>query len=266
MYQETEFLEAIAQSFTKYVMHGARSTEKLLPIHSFLAAILQKIFGTDYEVHYNSGKTKFKTISYFTEKRNEQKTKKIPVGELTVDGKYYPKDIDICITKDNIPKFCLGIKVITSNYSQNANNYFENMIGETANIQRNNIPYAQLIIMRKHTPYYENSGLLKKIELLDKDDIMKYVKLIFDTPFPHQPKSIAILMIDIEKEKFINENDKYYFKISTPKYKNLVCPSFKVLKISDAYLGDDFPFLKQELSVQHLIDVINSYKDYLKTI
>lgn len=29
------------------------------------------------------------------------------------------------------------------------------MMGETANIQRNNIPYAQIIVLRHETPYYK---------------------------------------------------------------------------------------------------------------
>ncbi len=49
----------------------------------------------------------------------------------------------------------MGLKFVTSNYKQNANNYFESMMGETANIQRQNIPYAQVIVLRYETPYYK---------------------------------------------------------------------------------------------------------------
>lgn len=66
---------------------------------------------------------------------------------MKVKGKYYDKDIDITVTKDNKPVMCIGIKFITSNYKQNTNNYFENMMGETANIQAlKNLPYFQLIV------------------------------------------------------------------------------------------------------------------------
>lgn len=86
--------------------------------------------------------------------------------ELTVEGKYYPKDIDITVTKKGTPVFCLGIKFVTSNYKQNANNYFENMMGETANTQAiGNLPYAQRLILRNETPYYlknETEGLSKE--------------------------------------------------------------------------------------------------------
>ncbi len=73
MYNENNFLKALSQSFENYLEHGARSTEKLKPIHLFLADTLQSIFGQDYETHYLGENSK----------------------ELTVEGKYYPKDIDI---------------------------------------------------------------------------------------------------------------------------------------------------------------------------
>jgi hypothetical protein len=56
------------------------------------------------------------------------------------------KDVDITISRNREPVFCLGIKFVTSHYKQNTNNYFENMMGGTANIQATQIPYAQLII------------------------------------------------------------------------------------------------------------------------
>ena len=113
IYSEKDFIEAVEQSFKIYKLHGARSTAKLKPIHKFIAETLAKIFGKDYELHFIDDENK----------------------EMTVAGKYYPKDIDITISKNKEPIFCLGIKFVTSNYKQNANNYFENMLGETANIQ-----------------------------------------------------------------------------------------------------------------------------------
>jgi hypothetical protein len=45
MYYESHFIQAISDSFKKYQEFGARSTEKLKPIHKFLAETLQRIFG-----------------------------------------------------------------------------------------------------------------------------------------------------------------------------------------------------------------------------
>lgn len=155
-----------------------------MPLHLFLAETLKSIFGKGYEAHYMGEDSK----------------------ELTVEGKYYPKDIDIAITHKKKPVFCLGLKFVTSNYKQNANNYFEGMMGETANIQTNNIPYAQVIILRHETPYYKK-GLdtqkdkkSAKIEIINQKDLTKYVNLVFDTQQAHRPFVIGILLIDINEK------------------------------------------------------------------
>lgn len=91
MYKEKDFLKALSKSFENYLEYGARSTEKLKPIHLFLANTLQSIFGQDYEMHYLGENSK----------------------ELTIQGKYYPKDIDITVTHSGKPIFCLGLKFVT---------------------------------------------------------------------------------------------------------------------------------------------------------
>jgi hypothetical protein len=137
IYSEKDFIKAIELSFKAYKEKGARSTAKLKPIHKFVADTLQNIWGNSFEYHYIGG----------------DNTK-----EMTVEGKYYPKDIDITVSENEKAIFCLGIKFVTSNYKQNANNYFENMMGETANIQAvGGLPYAQLIILRHETPYYQKN-------------------------------------------------------------------------------------------------------------
>ena len=184
MYSETDFLGAISQSFKNYMLYGARSTEKLKPIHQFLGKTLHNIFGEEYQTHYLGENSK----------------------ELTIEGKYYPKDIDITVTQDKKPIFCLGLKFVTSNYKQNANNYFESMMGETANIQRQNIPYAQVIVLRYKTPYYkkvldkQKDKTPSKIEVINQKDLSKYVSLVFDTPQAHRPFAIGILLIEINEE------------------------------------------------------------------
>ena len=180
IYNEKEFIKAVEQSFKMYKLHGARSTEKLKPIHKFIAETLAKIFGKNYELHFMGDENK----------------------EMTVAGKYYPKDIDITISRNKEPVFCLGIKFVTSNYKQNANNYFENMMGETANIQATQIPYAQLIILRHETPYYKKNEteLPSKIEIVNDKDIAKYLKLMYDQPQAYRPNYLGIQLINIDEK------------------------------------------------------------------
>jgi hypothetical protein len=93
-------LSATIASFKKYESDGARSTEKLKPLHEFAGSLLAQITEGRYELSHMSTKG----------------------GELTVPGAYYPKDVDIVLSHKKRPVFCLGIKFVTSNYKQNANN------------------------------------------------------------------------------------------------------------------------------------------------
>lgn len=236
MYNEKRFLSAIKTSFENYVIHGSRSTEKIKPVHAFFADALSKIFGKSYQVHYDGEDSK----------------------EMKVEGKYYPKNVDMTVTKGDNIVFCLGLKFVTSNYSQNANNYFENMMGETANIQSNDIPYAQIIILRHHTPYYNKEGELKKIEIIDADNLNKHVNLANENEVPHKPCYICIFLIDIQKESFVNEDDKYHFDITKLKKKITNCPKFEVKIITNFDSTT-----KSNLSIQNLFSQISSYQKNL---
>jgi len=221
-YNENDFIKAIEQSFKMYKLHGARSTAKLKPIHKFIAETLAKIFGQDYDLHFMGDANK----------------------EMTVAGKYYPKDIDITISKNKKPVFCLGIKFVTSNYKQNANNYFENMMGETANIQATQIPYAQLIILRHETPYYKKNEteLPSKIEIVNDKDITKYLKLMYDQPQAHRPNYLGILLININE------------KTGTVTTTNL----------EKSFSKETSKLLKTKLSLSNFFSEIATYNYYLK--
>jgi hypothetical protein len=200
---------------------GARSTAKLKPIHKFVADTLAKIWGKGFEICYLSNETK----------------------EKTVEGKYYPKDIDITILDGEKPVFCLGIKFVTSNYKQNANNYFENMMGETANIQAvGNLPYAQLIILRYETPYYQKNEteIPSKIEIINDKDISKYLKLNFDIPQAHRPNYIGILLINIDEQT----------------------GKVTLTDLEKSFSKEISKLLSKTLSLKTFFDNIYNYKDY----
>ena len=52
MFNEKSFIVAVEESFRKHKERGARSMEKLKPIHRYLAEVLKSIWGSDFEVHY----------------------------------------------------------------------------------------------------------------------------------------------------------------------------------------------------------------------
>jgi hypothetical protein len=222
-YNEKDFIKSVGQSFKMYQLHGARSTEKLKSIHKFVAGILSEIFGKAYQVHFIGFKT----------------------GEMTVEGKYYSKNVDITVTKDDNPVFCLGIKFVTSNYKQNANNYFENMMGETANIQAlGNLPYAQLLILRHKTPYYKKNEtkVYSKIETINDKDISKYLKLVYDLKQAHRPDYLGIQLIDIDEQK----------------------GKVTATNIDKLFSATTVKFLKTKLSLCNFFEEISEYKDYLR--
>jgi len=222
MYNEKDFIKALEQSFKMYKLYGARSTAKLKPIHKFIAETLAKIFGKDFELHFMGDDSK----------------------EMIVAGKYYPKYIDITISKDKEPVFCLGIKFVTSNYKQNANNYFENMMGETANIQATQIPYAQLIVLRHETPYYKKNEteLPSKIEIVNDKDIAKYLKLMYDQPQAHRPNFLGI--------QLINVNEK--------------TGEVAITDLEKSFSKETSKLLKTKLSLSNFFSEVETYRDYLK--
>ena len=166
---QNKFLKAINASFAAYNKKGgARSNKKLVPIHKFLSEIIIEKLRNGYSI------------------------KSLGIGdgkEATVDGKYYPKDLDVAVFKDNKIIATVSFKFVTSNYKQNANNYFEGLMGETANIRRQNIGFAHFLVLRGHTPYYsKNKGNLrgkqKGTEIISEKHLQKYIKLFNDMDSP----------------------------------------------------------------------------------
>src|SRR6266513_2950249 len=126
-----KFLKCLEQSFLKYLEKGAkgvRGTGKLKILHPHIARDLENILGAKYQ------------IFSLDEKQGKEKT---------IRGRYMDKRVDIAIMKGEKP-----IKFIMSNYRQNSNNYFENMLGETANIRTNSILYFQIIVCFARSPYF----------------------------------------------------------------------------------------------------------------
>lgn len=173
-----DFLKALTETFKAYDTFRSRSNKKLIPIHSWLSKVVSKKLDSEFQVHsLGMG------------------------GEKTLNGKYYPKNLDITVSKNEKVISTISFKFVTSNYKQNGNNYFENLLGETANIRRVNVGFAHLLVLRSHTPYYnKNKGGLRgkqvKIETLKDVDIAKYIKLFLDQDFPHKPDVLGIVIID----------------------------------------------------------------------
>jgi hypothetical protein len=230
----TEFEKALNKSYKKYLTCNARSTEKLKPIHGFIAQVLQDKLGSEYEIiSQGFGNDK----------------------EYKFDGRYYKKNIDITILKNKKPLSGIAFKFVTSNYKQNANNYFENMLGENCNIKRGGIVYAQILVLRDKTPYY-GDGTIKHIEKINTNNLTKYLKLSNDNEpnLWHKPDLSLINFVqtnDINKfQKIVDDKTKI---IKNEFNKNLAETS-KLTLINPKDIDSDFD--------ENMLDFLEKHSDF----
>ena len=186
-----EFLSVVGDAFKKFLETGSRSNEKLKILHGAIAKDLQKRLGNEYWVQ------------------------SLGVGdgkEMKIDGRYIDKAVDITILKKDKPIAGIGVKFVMQNYSQNSNNYFENMLGETANIRCANIPYFQIFIIPDKLPYYKNDGTFQKWEEFSSHNSAKYLTLSKDDiqTSIHTPTKTLLFVIHLpEIEKDVKDKKEY---------------------------------------------------------
>ncbi len=218
MLSNQQFLDKVLISFKEFIKSGtSRSTAKLKPLHGAIASDIAERLGEGYKVNsqgYKDGK------------------------EKKISGRYIDKMVDITIeeVKTKKPIVGIGVKFVMQNYSQNSNNYFENMLGETANIRTANCPYFQIFIILDKLPYYKKGGELKKWEELTDHNMSKYCKLSADNTdiFLHTPNKTLICVAHIDPEIpnttdtkksyrafYSNKIDKLKISHSTHDYKGL---------------------------------------------
>ncbi len=189
------FLEVISNSFNAFIQSGtSRSTQKLKPLHGAIAHDLSAKLGREYEI-ISQG---------FGSNR-----------EGTISGRYIDKKADITIKKGDRIVGGIAVKFVMQNYFQNSNNYFENMLGETANIRCNGYPYFQIFIILDKLPYYKKDKTLSKWEEFSDHNVCKYVTLSNDdtTKYYHTPNKTLIYVIHIpnnEKLGSVQEYMNYY--------------------------------------------------------
>ena len=170
MYNPKTFLQAIEQSFKNHKEFTARSPERAKPLHKYLISALKKIWGKDFHIE----------------------------SKATINGKYYPKQVNVTVFKENEPIFCVGISATYSSFKKNTKNQITNLLGDTANIQGfEKTPYAQLLILRHPCPVIEN-GQIEKFENVEKEDLEKYVKLCSEVKDINSPYITGIFLVEIE--------------------------------------------------------------------
>jgi len=193
-----EFLKVISNSFCHFLTKGtSRSTDKLKPLHGAIAKHLHTLLGEDYEII---------SQGYHLDK------------EAKIQGRYVDKMVDITIKKDGKPVCGIAVKFVMQNYSQNSNNYFENMLGETANIRANKCPYFQIFIILDRLPYYKSDRdkSITRWETFTQHNASKYMALSHDNTdvFFHTPNKTLIYVVHIPDNHDIKNRSEYmeYYK------------------------------------------------------
>lgn len=232
MMANEEFLSIIKQSFETYLTVGtSRSTAKLKSLHGYIAKDLENLLGNEYSIQ---------SQGYGNDK------------EGSIDGRYYHKNVDITISRKGKVVAGYAVKFVMRNYSQNSNNYFENMLGETANIRSNSIPYFQIFIIFDKVPYYKQGGVFKKYDNISHHHLDKYLALSKDDPtiFYHTPDKTLVILIKLKEKspnysyKNANEYAEYY--------KSII---------------NDTDLLSYSTKIEDLFDdsvIFNNYEDFIK--
>jgi hypothetical protein len=186
------FESALSKSFIAYEIHGPRSPKKLTPVHGYLAHSIREASTNKYEVIANGGPHD---------------------TEAKIEGAFYTKAVDIVVAREGAMAkaagkvlnpanvvVCVGVKIISSNYHQNKNNYFEGMIGETSNIQSTGVPYGQIIGLPIKMPYFKNGTTGGKDfdhwENVSGVELDQYIRLQESLEGPHRPAFIGLVLFD----------------------------------------------------------------------
>ncbi len=186
-----EFLKVVSRSFKMFLDTGSRSNEKLKILHGAIAQDLQNRLGSEYKVC------------------------SLGIGdgrEENISGRYIDKKVDITILKNKKAVAGIGVKFVMQNYSQNSNNYFENMLGETANIRCANTPYFQIFIIPDKLPYYDKEGNLKKWETFSEHNSKKYLMLSKDNieTSIHTPNKTLLFVISLpDTTNYVVDRNSY---------------------------------------------------------
>ncbi len=176
------FLEILKKSFLTYLHTGSRSNKKLEILHGAISEDLNNRLG--------NGKYNVYSLGFGLGKEHK------------IYGRYVDKTVDITITENEKPIAGIAVKYVMSNYSQNSNNYFENMLGETANIRCAKIPYFQIFVIPDKIPYFDKDGSIMKWECINSHNLAKYLKLSNDSidTFLHTPNKTLLFILHISDE------------------------------------------------------------------
>lgn len=225
----SEFLAVLKESFLTYLRTGASSNEKLKILHGAVSK----------DIYQRLGEAKYRVASLGWGNGTE----------AIMRGRYAEKAVDITVFENGVPIAGIAVKYVMSNYSQNSNNYFENMLGETANIRSANHPYFQIFIIPDRIPYFNQKREIKKWENITPHHLQKYIKLSNDdiNMYFHTPNKMLVFAVHMQGE---NE-----------------CAARSLSEYREFYLNHPFDFRLSGLSFDFGNTIIyNDYDKFLQEV
>lgn len=230
------FLKVLTNSFNAFIDAGtSRSTEKLKPLHGAIACDLAYRLGGDFSVCSQG----------YADDR-----------EGIMQGRYIDKRVDITVLCGSEPVAGVAVKFVMQNYSQNSNNYFENMLGETANIRCNHFPYFQIFIILDKLPYYNRERQIKKWETFTDNYVSKYLTLSEDDveSYFHTPNKTLIYVVHVPDNEDLTTLEDYmrYYRSLTDCQITLSASDFG--RFGQAVIVNDYEKFAQK--VYHTINAL----------
>lgn len=248
---EYSWEEVLKKSFECYLKYGATSKKKLIVPHYWIREKLKEYFDDSYEFY-----------SYGTQNSEYDE-------EYTVEGIAYDKETDITILRNGSVVGVVSFKFVSSNYHQNSNNYFENLLGECFNIQAKNIPFCHILVLRNKIPYYESNGEYKTCQKLKNHHLNKYINIL-NLDYEAVPKKICINVIEISvknnspkilsPKKFKDFDDK---DEKEKEYLQKILDNTSIV-IVNTY-EDCSDEIKNELNKMDIIKTLEEFSEIVKT-
>jgi len=208
---DTRLLAAIRRSFTEYLI-SPRSTKKIISLHGTIAEILHSKLKEAYPE---------KNIDVISRGYGSDKEFAVP----TLTG---TKNCDITVLHDGEPIAVIPVKFVCSNYSQNANNYIDSMMGETVNIRLGNIQVHHVVIIPAYVPHFNSQGTVTHVEYMNDHNVDKYRKLFekmqADATRAVLPNSLFFSLVDTgNKETLLtHQRDKTFQARTTAGFADVV--------------------------------------------
>lgn len=149
-----------------------------------------------------------KAIADFITKNSNYHTQSLPDSEYEAIFTYGSKKVDIAIFDDeNNLKGAILFKGIRSEYNKNANNYYEQMKGESSLFMDNNIPVYQIIFIPTQVHHKKSNGS-RGFETPTDKSFNNYNGFINHKPAYWDLLKLGVFYIDIDYNNYTAKYSK----------------------------------------------------------